>query len=86
MAKRRNPILVKLKAELKQHGIKPEIYFGKKHIRIYWTHRGESRHHTVPGSPGDWRTERNNIAQLRRQLRADGHISNTNVAEHGEAA
>ena len=68
----KNKILQSAVNELKSAGIEPEIVKGGKHIRVKWEHNGHSRHMTVPVSSSDYRAAKNNIAGIRRILRADG--------------
>jgi hypothetical protein len=68
-----NPILNNAIFQLAEAGIrKPKVWKGGKHYRISWEHHGEYRTLTVPLSPGDYRSQKNNAAQLKRILRADG--------------
>jgi hypothetical protein len=68
-----NPILNNAIFQLAEVGIKqPKVWKGGKHYRISWEHQGEYRTLTVPLSPGDHRSARNNSAQLKRILRSDG--------------
>ena len=61
-------------SELAAVGIKPEVFYGGKHIRLHWRHSGELRSHTVPVTPSDWRTPANNRSQIRGTLKRDGLI------------
>lgn len=70
--RKRNPIVKKALAELEAAGIAPEVWHGGKHIRLAWIYKGKKRTFTCPLSPGDYRSEKNNQAQLRRMLREDG--------------
>lgn len=64
-------------SELSAVGIKPEVFYGGKHIRLHWRHNGELRSHTVPMTPSDWRSGANNRAQIRGTLKRDGLLGTT---------
>ena len=70
--RKHNPIAKRAIAELRSLGIDPEVWYGGKHIRIAWIYKGKKRNFTCPLSPGDYRSAKNNRAQLRRILREDG--------------
>lgn len=71
--------------ELKAVGIIPEVVHGGKHMKVQWTHNGNSRMHTVPLTPSDWRTPMNNLRQIRTILRTDGLISTKEVSNDNVA-
>ena len=76
----RNEILKSALRELKIHGIKPDVWFGGKHIRVAWEYQGSPRSFTVPISASDYRSKANNKAQLKRILRQDGLTQNRRIA------
>jgi tellurite resistance-related uncharacterized protein len=79
-----NPILNHAIFQLAEVGIrKPKVWKGGKHYRISWEHHGEYRTLTVPLSPGDHRSQKNNAAQLKRILRADGLLKKEPIKEMG---
>lgn len=79
-----NPILNHAIFQLAEVGIrKPKVWKGGKHYRISWEHHGEYRTLTVPLSPGDYRSQKNNAAQLKRILRADGLLKKEPIKERG---
>lgn len=65
-------------SELAAVGISPEISRGGKHIRMHWKVNGNSRSHTIPLTPSDWRSPLNSRTQIRATLREDGLIANDN--------
>ncbi len=70
----RNPCLEAALRELEAAGVRDvEQAFGGKHPQVRWrVNGGELRIYSLPGSAGDWRSERNTRAAIRRLLREDG--------------
>lgn len=68
----KNAILDSALHELALLGIKPMVWRASKHYRIAWVYNGAKRVHTVPATPSDYRSAKNNRAQLRHILKKDG--------------
>ena len=65
--------------ELAAVGITPRQVNGGKHKRLFWEHNGEPRTATIPITPSDYRSLKNNRAQIRRLLREDGLLGQDDV-------
>jgi hypothetical protein len=76
---RRNPDLDAALAELDAVGIRAyDVVRGGKHLQLRWTVNGQLRLLTLPCSASDWRSERNTRSDLRKMLRQDGMLPQTN--------
>lgn len=69
---KRNPALDAACALLTECGVPFHVFRGSKHLRIEFNAAGHRRCVTIPGTPRCPRAGLNNLAQLRRALRADG--------------
>lgn len=59
----------KLISIVRDKGADPVIVKGKKHPKLKFEYLGENVTYIFPGSPSDWRAEKNCEAGLRRILR-----------------
>jgi hypothetical protein len=81
----RNPCLATVLAELVCAGVRYSLSQRRRHVQVRWSVNGHGpRTMVVPGTAGDWRSERNCRAEVRRKLRADGLLAPT-TRHHGGA-
>ena len=88
MSPRRNPILQQTLAALRAAGAEQiKHWHGGKHIRLSAVYRGHKISATVALSPRcPWRAQRNQVAQVRRKLRAIEDASKPTGALRHDAA
>jgi hypothetical protein len=53
-----------------------QLRYGGKHIKLRAIYRDALIVATLPGTPSDWRSKRNAMASLKRQLRAAANDNN----------
>jgi hypothetical protein len=79
----RNPCLDTALTELDAVGIRDyQLARGGKHLQLRWAFNGQLRMLTIPITPSDWRSRHNTRSDLRKMLRADGLLPETNGATH----
>jgi hypothetical protein len=79
----RNASLDAAVAELSAVGVRDYVVArGGKHWQLRWTFNGQPRVLTVPCTASDWRSPHNTRSDIRRILRADGLLPETNGNAH----
>jgi hypothetical protein len=85
-AQMRNPSLDAAVAELNAVGVRDYVVArGGKHWQLRWTFNGQPRMLTVPCTASDWRSPHNTRSDIRRLLRLDGLLPETNGGLHPPA-
>ena len=82
----RNPCLDAAVAELNAVGVRDYVVArGGKHWQLRWTCNGQPRMLTVPCTASDWRSPHNTRSDIRKLLRLDGLLPETNGNAHPSA-